>query len=615
MTDQSRILDEAETLDLLRAGRSGDEPPLTDITPLALRGGLRLRRRRQAGQFGAGALLAGVAAFALVVATPGLSPTGEVQTADSAPDSAALSAQEARLANHRVLAKALGPDFEVVDPGAGSGTSPFITPKAGSAAERALPTGWAAQADVIVETGVQELRCEPDADRADGTTTCTPRTLSDGRQVVLEARGGALKPDTRAEIRRVHFLQPDGDAIAVSLYVRPDSATANDARVPRDAINAWLDPYDDALIAAATDPEMALGSVAAREPAVATDGPDDTAAHAQSLQVLQAHLGRDFQRSNPNAEAPVHDSLVWNSGSTAAKALPEDYGARAHVSVFADPEDNICDPTATPDRAGESCKIRPLPGGAQVILRGVSSPLEASVPVEIRHVYFTQPDGDVVDVSLAVIPETLDGVVPRQAIGAWLKTFEIALIAAATDPEMAPGTVAEREQLQQGRAALPNNAYLREILGSDWSLLDEHDGPGLFVGPGIALELAADRVRGTLPDGSTGGASVHVYPHEGPVAQLCPVGPGINCTTRDLPDGRQVLVSSEPVSYGSGSANGTLIVFFLRPNQEVVVVGLTAVTPLPAESDQEETARQVSDWIESYRDKVIAAATDSRMHQ
>lgn len=106
---------------------------------------------------------------------------------------------------------------------------------------------------------------------------------------------------------------------------------------------------------------------------------------------------------------------------------------------------------------------------------------------------------------------------------------------------------------------------------------------------------------------------VTVYTHKGPLTELCPVGTGIACTTRELPDGGRVLVAK--LTYGTGSFTDNLIVFFLRPNEEVVVVvvGLSAVAPEPPESDRDKARRQISTWIESYTDQLIAAALDDRM--
>lgn len=449
MTDETQMLDEGETLALLRAGQSGTEPALTDITPLALRGGLRMRRRRQLGQVGAGLVATAAAAAALFIATPGLNPDGrrDVAIADGTGDPAAMTEAEVHINNLRVLTDALGSDFRIVRPDDGRA---YVALTPGSTAAQGLPAGYLAEADVVVSSS--DVPCEPDPDREGTTTECRAITAPDGREVDLESRGGSLKPDTPVETRTVRFTQPDGDAIRVILRVEPESVSDTNARVPRDAILSWVDPYVERLAKVAVDGRTALGSVAEREGA-----------------------------------------------------------------------------------------------------------------------------------------------------------------AAATDPEMGRGSVAKQTQGQQGEAAQPNNVYLREILGSDWSLVDEHDGPGLFVGPGSALELSADRVSGGLPGGSTASANVTVYTHNGPLTQLCPVGTGVKCSTRELPGGGRVLVAK--LTYGTGTSTDNLIVSFLRPNKEVVVVGLSAVAPELPDAEREEARRQISTWIESYTDTLIAAATDSRMHR
>lgn len=627
------VLTDDQTIALLHAGRSGPVPAFADPTALALRNGSRMRRRRQAGQIGAGLIATAAAGAAVFAAMPGLNPDArtDTQIADSPRDSA-VSAESARLASFRVLAAALGPDFEVV--GEASGTSLYIAPKPGSAGEDALPTGWAAQADVFVAAEAEALGCNPDADRAEGTTTCTTRTLSDGRTVVFESRGGALEPDTRAELRRVHFLQPDGDAIAVTLAVTPESVTAG--TVPRDALNAWLSPYDGALIAAATDDAMAPGSVAAREAAGTAGGPDEATAHAQNLQVLTSHLGRGgFERENPDARPPFEDSLMLKLGSAVAKngldqsrgaaALPSGYDARASVTVFPKTADNVCDPAAAPELPGDTCERRQLNSGVtgsvtpdadtrEVLLASGSTPLdavpagllgtEASIPVEIRHVYYVQPDGDVVDVALGVIPKTLEGEVPREAINAWLKTFEVALITAATDPRMAPGTVAERDASRS-----PDD----DVYASNQALLADHLGPA-FRANGRKVLFAADGAGSPSLPGYTTEAVLRSGRSEVELDRMCDESfdqeHTATCERRTTPAG-EVIVQTWADSDSALATQGRTAIYFLNPYHEGVVIHFLVreLDPPPAMSAEERTTAILA-WLRSYEDELIAAAID-----
>ncbi|MGQ0630372.1 MAG: hypothetical protein ACT4P1_04975 [Sporichthyaceae bacterium] len=183
--------------------------------------------------------------------------------------------------------------------------------------------------------------------------------------------------------------------------------------------------------------------------APASTGLDEAGAHAINLRVLRAALGPDFQPENPTATPPFQDSLVVTRGSPSAEGLPDGYTARAHVRVSTEPQG---EPGCAPDVPGYVCRYRTLADGRVVRFGATGAPLEPSVPVEIRHVFVTQQDGDVVDVSLAVIPDTVDirtESVPRPTVKAWLASLENALINAASDPEMAPGSVRDRERAAQ----------------------------------------------------------------------------------------------------------------------------------------------------------------------
>ncbi len=347
-------------------------------------------------------------------------------------------------------------------------------------------------------------------------------------------------------------------------------------------------------------------------PPTVTPGPDDATAHATNLRVLRAALGPEFQRENPQAKPPFHDSLVLVPDSKAARALPPGYGARAHVSVSAGSDGASCDPKGPADDTGDTCQTRQLADGREIVIGAGRNPLEASVPVEIHHVSLTQPDGDVVSVSLAVLPDTVRSFtekVPRAAIKAWLAPFENALVAAATDPEIAPGSVRERERAAQaadGSVEAANLRVLAESLGSDF---DPIDG-SLELVPGTAAAAG-------LPADYQGRAIVLVDTSTLPLREECPTPRSdlpVTCQPRTLADGREVLVISSPVEYRDNSLGyAEITVIFIQNTGYVVAATVTALAENASPNEPAGVRRQVADWLATFEDRLIAAATDPRM--
>ncbi len=413
------MLEETETLAMLHAGRTGTEPPLIDLTPIALRGGLRMRRRRQVAQVGSGLVLAGVASLALVVATPGLNTGGraDIVPAGTAADPDTMSEAELHSANLGVLADALGPDFRVLRAETPDG-SEYLAPAPGSPAAKALPAGYVAQADVIVATGEDGWTCKPDPDREGTTTACETRFAADGRKVELEIRSGDLAPSTPVETRRIQLTQPDGDSLTVSLWVKPASVPSGNGRVPRNAILDWLAPYSGALVEAVTDARMAPGSIARRAKAGGAAYIGSTP-RERNLTVLHYALGSSFDRAG--------GLIQLRPGSDASAGLPAGLGAQAGMSSGGGTN-------GAPECTAPRCTTREIPGGTAYVY--ISGPRPDQPWWPGIFVQFIRSDGDRYSASLDLTEEFTGDASEADQILAWLNSFEDELIAAVTDPKL-----------------------------------------------------------------------------------------------------------------------------------------------------------------------------------
>ena len=418
MSDETLMLGEDETLALLRSGRTGTEPELADVTPVAVRGGLRMRRRRRAGQAAAGVLTAAATVAALVVATPDLikDSRGDVAVADGARDPAAMTAEDLHIHNLRVLTDAFGPDFRIVRPENGAA---YVAPAPGSTAGEALPADYRAEATVVVSAA--DTPCVTDADREGTTTDCRMITAPDGRQVELESRGGSLKPDIPVETRTVRLTQPDGDAVRVILRVEPAVVSNTSARVPRDAILAWIAPYLERLAKVAIDGRTAPGSLAERaDPA---PEPNDV--------VLQRALGPAFTADGDGEQATL------DPRSPAAQRLPAGYTAHASLILPESAPDQTCTPSRPDADNVARCAFVPTADGRQVKVQTFADYLSSDgILVARTSAYFVRADGQVVWASLHV-RGTEDAEArsraSRDRVVAWLDSFVQELVTAVTD--------------------------------------------------------------------------------------------------------------------------------------------------------------------------------------
>lgn len=437
--NESQMLDENETLDLLRAGRTGTEPPMADVTGPALRGGRRMRLRRQVAQGVSGLAFAGAAVLAITTGAPGLSTDGRtviepargdraVPSGPAAPTNTPprLSDAEAGATARRLLVAALGPDFRIALSG---GHPPFeyIELVPGKPSAKALPEGYSAEPDVTVSNDdTADDVCAPD--NLDSGDVCEPRTLPNGLQVTIRNSSPPLEPSAPVALHSVYFDQPDGVTVHVVLFVRPETVDTRTATVPRQRIETWLQSFDSALVTAATDPRMVAGSGETDE--WTTPLPDN---YGRNQDLLREQLGPSFSVDQRR--------VVLQLGSAAAAELPG-YTAEAEIRSGRSlvELDRMCDEQFN-DTSTAPCERRTTPGGDVIVQTWADSDSNSASQGRTA-IYFLQPDHDGVLAELIVreygtrTTSTDNG--RAAAILAWLKSHEDELIAAATDPRIAP---------------------------------------------------------------------------------------------------------------------------------------------------------------------------------
>lgn len=420
------MLEETETLAMLRAGRTGAEPPLHDVTGTAVRAGHRMRVRRHVLAAGSGVAALGLTAVAVVTGVPGLSlgdgsaviaPAGPVN--DPAARAADQRAQQADL-NREQVAAALGPSFI-----AGLGQ---IGLRPGSEAANSLPAGYRAGANVDVAPDDTQLTANsapsPAARPAGG---CAPvkvgkRTV-EVRTFPQQGIGStAAGPDLYSvpvSTLVAHFVRPSGETVSVSLLASEDSSDPRLATAPgpsdldpaarAEAALDWLTAQTDAVAKTAT-----LAGIRATDPADERAMPNE--------EVLAQALGGSFSVDG--------DRVVLDPDGQAAGPLPGGSTATATLRFLGGEAERAA-------LCGQGCERDVLPGGRLVWTQTRADRVDSERAVlGDATVYFVQPDGEVVRVQLLVRgPESgLERVeIQRETFLTWLESFRSALIAAATD--------------------------------------------------------------------------------------------------------------------------------------------------------------------------------------
>ena len=420
-----RMLGEDETLQILRAGWTGSEPAYADDTAVVMRTGQGIRRRRRALQGGAGLVLTIATVAAIGVGAPGLTAdrTTVLQPAETPQAGPArIGYAQAGATDRRLLVEALGPDFRVALSRGAPGFE-YIELVPGSPSAKSLPKGYEAEAVVNAapDGDTASEACAPE--NLQPSAACETRTLPDGLQVTIVRASPTLEASAPVGLRNVYFEQPDGVTVHVALFVRPATVDTRTAKVPRTAINAWLQSFEAALITAATDPHMVAGS---------GDNPDDWTkplpdTYGANQQVLLERLGRPF------AAGPDNDRVI----ATLPSGFVVEGSLRSGVSKVE--LDRMCD-TEVDEVGTVPCERRVLPDGRSVVVQTWTSASDALAYVGKTHVYFLRPDHIGVWVELAArevgASTTADREAAMPALLRDLRALEDKLIAAVIDPRI-----------------------------------------------------------------------------------------------------------------------------------------------------------------------------------
>lgn len=351
-------------------------------------------------------------------------------------------------------------------------------------------------------------------------------------------------------------------------------------------------------------PGLNTGGRADVVPAGAATDPDkmsEAELHSANLGVLAAALGPDFRILNTGTPDGI-DYVAPAPGSPAAKALPAGYVAEADVIVATGEDGWTCKPDPSREDTATTCESFTAADGRQVELEIRRDNLAPSTPVETRRIHLTQPDGDSLILSLWVKPATVphrEAQVPRNAIVEWLTPYSDALVAAATDARMAPGSIAQRAK-SGGPEYIGSTPRERNLTVLHSALGTSFDRAGGL----IQLRPGSDAAAG-LPAGLGAQASISSS-RGGTGAPQCPTP---RCTTREIPGGGTAYV------YISGP----------RPDQPwwpgifiqfVPSVGARSSASLDLTqqlSGDASGADQVLAWLNSFEDELIAAVTDPKL--
>ena len=192
--------------------------------------------------------------------TAAADPRAEVDPAVMAKENARTVQLDASDANAALLRGTLGEDWTLTTAAFGGlRTAKSTSLRLNSPTHDALPSEWHVWASLTDSpTGLSaENPCGNTSERSLGFKACTPRTLPDGRVVLIgRAHGTTDNGQFAAEGLRVIYSRPDGTLALAQLVVVHDP---KDVTVEtRQQVQTWLDPFEDKLIAAAISSEVEL---------------------------------------------------------------------------------------------------------------------------------------------------------------------------------------------------------------------------------------------------------------------------------------------------------------------------------------------------------------------